>query len=336
MRKEKVSREEKMSQIQEKLEKGVREIFDSEKYREYIVAMSRFPNYSINNCILIASQCPTASLVCGYKTWQTEFNRTVNKNEHGIMIMAPVKYKADVEEPMYDENSHPILDEHGKQKTEKVKKEFQSFRPVYVFDIGQTSGDPVPSLATILDSEVDGYERLKDALISISPVPVTFEGIDGSANGYYSPATEQIVVKEGLPELQTIKTLIHEIAHAELGHGGKDDKFDRNTKEVQAESVAFWVAAMIGSGLDTSDYSFGYISGWSKDKEVSELKENLELIKSTADRISSNLEKALSRDKVQSEDNKQNVDCNQIAEDARAPGAEQSDAVAVARKRNSR
>lgn len=135
MRKEKVSREEKMSQIQEKLEKGVREIFDSEKYREYIVAMSRFPNYSINNCILIASQCPTASLVCGYKTWQTEFNRTVNKNEHGIMIMAPVKYKADVEEPMYDENSHPILDEHGKQKTEKVKKEFQSFRPVYVFDI---------------------------------------------------------------------------------------------------------------------------------------------------------------------------------------------------------
>lgn len=293
MNKSKLNREEKMSLIQEKLETGVREIFESEKYKEYIATMARFPHYSINNCILIASQCPTASLVCGYKKWQTDFNRTVNKNEHGIMIIAPVKYKANVEELMYDENSKPVLDENGKQKTETVKKEFQSFRPVYVFDVQQTSGEPVPTLVTMLDEGVEGYEQLKKALISISPVSVSFEAIDGSANGFYSPTEQRIVVREGMPELQTIKTLIHEIGHAELKHGSKEDKFDRNTKEVQAESVAFWVAAMIGNGLDTSEYSFGYISGWSKDKSVTELKESLDLIKETADRISKNLENAL-------------------------------------------
>lgn len=293
MNKSKLNREEKMSLIQEKLETGVREIFESEKYKEYIATMARFPHYSINNCILIASQCPTASLVCGYKKWQTDFNRTVNKNEHGIMIIAPVKYKADVEELMYDENSKPVLDENGKQKTETVKREFQSFRPVYVFDVQQTSGEPLPTLATMLDEGVEGYEQLKKALISISPVSVSFEAIDGSANGFYSPTEQRIVVREGMPELQTIKTLIHEIGHAELKHGSKEDKFDRNTKEVQAESVAFWVAAMIGNGLDTSEYSFGYISGWSKDKSVTELKESLDLIKETADRISKNLENVL-------------------------------------------
>lgn len=293
MNKSKLNREEKMSLIQEKLETGVREIFESEKYKEYIATMARFPHYSINNCILIASQCPTASLVCGYKKWQTDFNRTVNKNEHGIMIIAPVKYKADVEELMYDENSKPVLDENGKQKTETVKKEFQSFRPAYVFDVQQTSGEPVPTLVTMLDEGVEGYEQLKKALISISPVSVSFAAIDGSANGFYSPTEQRIVVREGMPELQTIKTLIHEIGHAELKHGSKEDKFDRNTKEVQAESVAFWVAAMIGNGLDTSEYSFGYISGWSKDKSVTELKESLDLIKETADRISKNLENAL-------------------------------------------
>ena len=293
MNKSKLNREEKMSLIQEKLETGVREIFESEKYKEYIATMARFPHYSINNCILIASQCPTASLVCGYKKWQTDFNRTVNKNEHGIMIIAPVKYKADVEELMYDENSKPVLDENGKQKTETVKREFQSFRPVYVFDVQQTSGEPLPTLATMLDEGVEGYEQLKKALISISPVSVSFEAIDGSANGFYSPTEQRIVVREGMPELQTIKTLIHEIGHAELKHGSKEGKFDRNTKEVQAESVAFWVAAMIGNGLDTSEYSFGYISGWSKDKSVTELKESLDLIKETADRISKNLENVL-------------------------------------------
>ena len=306
MSKPKVSREEKMSMIQEKLERGVREIFESDNYKDYIRTMAKFPNYSINNCILIASQRPDATYVCGYKTWQTEFNRTVNRNESGIVIIAPVKYKANVDVPVYDENSHPVMSDDGKQKTEKVTKEFQGFRPAYVFDVQQTSGEPLPSLVHLLWGGVENYEVIKSALIEISPVPVAFEPINGgTVNGFYNPGEKRIVVKENLPELQTIKTLIHEIAHAELGHGSEEDKFDRKTKEVQAESVAYWVAAMIGPGLDTSDYSFGYISGWSKDKEVTELKESLDLIKETADRISTNFENALT--KTQSKQEAENI-----------------------------
>lgn len=300
MSRERVSREERMSQIQEKLEAGVREIFDSEKYKDYISTMAKFPHYSINNCILIVSQCPEASHVCGYKKWQTDFNRVVNRNEHGIMIIAPMTYKADVEEAVFDSENHPVLDSNGKQVTETVTREFQGFRPAYVFDVSQTSGDPLPTLATMLSGGVEDFEKMKDILIAISPVPISFEEITGGANGYFSPATQSIVVKEGMSELQTIKTMIHEIAHATLGHGGKDDKWDRETKEVQAESVAYWVTQMVG--LDTSDYSFGYISGWSKDREVTELKENLDLIKTTADKISADLERELSKNVELTED----------------------------------
>ena len=201
LKKSTLAREEKMNMIQEKLEAGTKEIFTTEKYKTYISTMAKFPEYSINNCILIASQCPTATLVCGYKKWQSEFHRTVNKNEHGIMIIAPVKYKADVEELVYDENSKPVLDEMGKQKKKIVNREFQSFRPAYVFDVQQTSGEPLPTLATMLEESVEGYEQLKEALILISPVQVSFESIEGSANGYYSPAEEKIVVREGMPQL---------------------------------------------------------------------------------------------------------------------------------------
>ena len=293
---QKKSREEKMSEIQKKLEDGIREIFESGAYAEYIKAFSRFPRYSINNCILIASQRPDATYVCGMKTWN-EFNRRVNKNEHGIMILAPVKRKADVEEQVFDEDNHPVVDDKGKPVTEKVTREYQSFRPVYVWDYGQTSGEPLPSLAHTLVGSVDEFEELKQVLIEVSPVPISFEPIKGIANGFYSPKEERIVIKEGLSELQTIKTILHEIAHASLGHGGENDKWDRQTHEVQAESVAFWVAAMIkdknGNGLDTSDYSFGYISGWSKNKELSELKESIEVIKKIADQLSQAIEAKL-------------------------------------------
>lgn len=288
---ERQTREEKMSAIQKKLEDGVRAIFTSEKYQEYISAMSKFPRYSINNCILIASQLPEASLVCGFRKWQTEFNRTVNKGEHGIMILAPIKGKTEVVEEVFDENNKAIVDENGNQKTEKVTREYQTFRPVYVFDVSQTSGDPLPTLASELNETVDSFEEMKSVLISISPVPVSFETINGGANGYYSPTAGKIVIDERLPQLQMLKTMVHEIAHATLGHGSKEDKWDRQTKEVQAESVAYWVTQMIG--LDTSDYSFGYISGWSKDKEVSELKESLDVIKQTADKLSSSIEEKI-------------------------------------------
>ena len=296
---ERQTREEKMSAIQKKLEDGVRAIFTSEKYQEYISAMSKFPRYSINNCILIASQLPEASLVCGFRKWQTEFNRTVNKGEHGIMILAPIKGKTEVVEEVFDENNKAVVDENGNQKTEKVTREYQTFRPVYVFDVSQTSGDPLPTLASELNETVDSFEEMKSVLISISPVPVSFETINGGANGYYSPTAGKIVIDERLPQLQMLKTMVHEIAHATLGHGSKEDKWDRQTKEVQAESVAYWVTQMIG--LDTSDYSFGYISGWSKDKEVSELKESLDVIKQTADKLSSSIEEKISELKKERE-----------------------------------
>lgn len=231
---ERKSREEKMSVVQQKLENGVREIFSSEKYKEYIAVMSKFPRYSINNCILIASQYPEASLVCGYRKWQKEFNRVVNKGEKGIMILAPSKGKVEVEEEVFDENHKAVLDENGKQKTEIVTKEYQTFIPVYVFDVSQTQGDPLPSLATELSEQVESFEDIKRVLEEISPVPVYYEDIQGEAKGYFSFVEQKIVIKESLQQLQTIKTMIHEIAHATLGHGSKEDKFDRSSREVQA------------------------------------------------------------------------------------------------------
>ena len=290
MKKYKSNREEKMSEIQERLMNGTKEIYESGTWAEYISVMSKFPNYSINNCILIASQCPHASYVCGYKKWN-EFNRNVLKGESGIMIFAPIKGKVEVEEPKFDEKNQPVLNDDGTQTTEKVMREYKSFRPCYVFDLSQTEGEPLPTLASRLEGGVEDYEKLKEVLISISPVPITFEEVPGSANGFYSPTEMRIVVQDGMPELQTIKTMLHEISHATYGHGGKDDKWDKQSKEIQAESTAFWVAGMLG--LDTGDYSFGYITGWSKDREVSELKENLELIKNTANDLVTKIDEKL-------------------------------------------
>ncbi len=287
---EKKNREEKMSEIQQKLEAGVRDIFESDRYKEYIQTMSKFPHYSINNCILIACQKPDATYVCGFKKWQ-EFGRAVNKGSHGIMIIAPIKVKASGKEQVMDEKNRPVVDSARQPVMEEVTREFQSFRPAYVFDYADTSGDPLPSITTMLDESVESFEELKNILIQVSSVPITFEPINTGANGFYSPSELRIVVKDDLPQLQTIKTMIHEIGHASLGHGSKEDKWDRETKEVQAESVAYWVTQMFG--LDTSDYSFGYIGGWSKDKEVSELKESLDIIKTTADEISKKIEDAL-------------------------------------------
>lgn len=290
MKKYKSNREEKMSEIQERLMAGTKEIYESGKWAEYISVMSKFPHYSINNCILIASQCPHASYVCGYKKWN-EFNRNVVKGESGIMIFAPINGKVETEEPKFDENARPVLNEDGTQQSEKVTREYKTFRPCYVFDLSQTEGDPLPTLATRLEESVEDYEMLKNILVSVSPVPVSFEEVPGEANGFYSPTEMRIVVQDGMPELQTIKTMLHEIAHATYGHGGKDDKWDKESREIQAESTAFWVAGMLG--LDTGDYSFGYITGWSKDREVSELKENLELIKNTANDLVTKIEEKL-------------------------------------------
>ena len=208
----------------------------------------------------------------------------MNKGEKGIMILAQIKGKADTKEQVYDEQNQPVMEIDGKPMTEIVTRECQSFRPAYVFAYEQTSGEPLPELVHTLTEQVEDYERLREILMEISPVPVAFEPIRGGANGFYSPVEERIVVKQDLPQLQTIKTMIHEIAHATLRHGSREKKWDRETKEVQAESVAYWVTQLLG--MDTSDYSFYYIGGWSRTKEIPELKELLELIKATAGQMS--------------------------------------------------
>ena len=272
-------REIKLRALTEKLENGVKEVFDSDNYKEYLRTMSKFHNYSINNSILIASQCPVATYVCGYRTWEKEFNRHVNKGEKGIMIYAPRIYKK--------------KDEDGNEEDITV------YRATYVFDISQTSGDELPNLIENLNEDVRDDQRIKKALIRVSPTPIDFEPIERSANGYFSPKEERIVIDSSLSELQTVKTMIHEIAHATLKHGTKESVSNRSTNEVQAESIAYLVTGMIG--LDTSDYSFGYISSWSSDKEISELKDSLEVITDTSNSIFEGLKTELTKEQTENQ-----------------------------------
>ena len=202
----KVAREEKMKDLQKKLEDGVVAVFDSDMYKTYLATMAKFPNYSINNCVLIASQCPEASLVCGFNKWKKDFHRNVNRGEKGIMILAPISHKETVEKE--------VKDESGEVKKQSEEIDVTSFRPVYVFDISQTSGEPLPSLCESLDDSVDNYFELSQILEKVSPCPISYEPISGGAKGYYSPAKQMIVSEPTLGEMQTVKTLIHEISHA--------------------------------------------------------------------------------------------------------------------------
>ncbi len=267
-------REIKLKALTQKLEEGVKAVFDSENYKTYLRTMSKFHNYSINNSILIASQCPVATYVCGYRTWEKEFNRHVNKGEKGIMIYAPRIYKK--------------KDEDGNEEKVTI------YRATYVFDISQTTGDELPKLIENLEADVSDYQKIKKALVRVSPTPIDFEPVESSANGYYSPKEERIVIDSSLSELQTVKTMIHEISHATLKHGTDECKTDRFTNEVQAESIAFLVTGLLG--LDTSDYSFGYISSWSSDKEIQELKDSLVVITETSQGIFEELKSELSKE----------------------------------------
>lgn len=254
-----------IKEITEKLEAGVKEVFSSEQFKNYLDFMNSFTDYSINNTILIYMQKPDASLVAGYKSWQKK-GRQVRKGEHGIKIIAPRPRQMEVEED-------------GETKIVALPL---TFHAITVFDVSQTEGAELPEgPVTQLTGDVDGYAGLIGKLEAAAPVPVSYEAFDISANGYYSDAAQQIVIKSGLSELQTVKTLVHEIAHSML-HTGKDTT-DRDTREVQAESIAYTVCSMLG--LDTSDYSFGYIAGWSSGKDVKELTESIEIIKTTAREI---------------------------------------------------
>ena len=331
-------------EITDKLEQGIKELFESERFKEYLRTMSKFYHYSFSNTLLIAMQKPEATYVAGYTSWQRNFDRQVMKGEKGIKILAPAPYKAKEEREKIDPSTQkPVLDADGKPITETVEVMRPAFKVVSVFDISQTDGKELPDIIVDeLSGSVENYAAFFEALKQESPVPIAFEDIPGGAKGYFSPVENRIVIQEGMSEIQTIKTAIHEIAHAKLhsidrpepepawkivmiSDGGTKRDFlsgfaseteaneaaeregwrfvdenrfewrlevekdtsavqemrkDRHTKEVEAESVAYTVCQRYG--IETSDYSFGYIAGWSSDKETKELKGSLETIRKTA------------------------------------------------------
>ena len=280
----------RMKEITDKLEDGIRGIFDSEKYAEYLAAMSKFHNYSFNNTILIAMQGGT--LVKGYSQWEKEFERHVKPGEKGIKIIAPAPFKVKQEVKKLDPNTQqPIIGADGKPVMEEKEVTIPAYKVVTVFDVSQTEGKELPSIGVnALTGDVEHFKDVLAALEKVSPVPINFEEIKGSAHGFYSLADKRIAIQKGMSQLQTMKTAIHEIAHAKLHdidlNAPKEEREnlpDQRTREVQAESVAYTVCQHYG--LDTSDYSFGYVAGWSTGREMDELKSSLETIRSTAAEI---------------------------------------------------
>lgn len=270
--------------IMQSLESGVEELFTSNRYQEFLKTMAKFHNYSFNNTLLIAMQRPDATLVTSYKNWQS-MGRQVMKGEKGITIIAPAPYKKMKEKEVLDENQRPIMGTDGKPKTEQVEVTVPHFKAVTVFDIAQTSGEPIQTLAPeLLTAAVQDFDSFMQAIQKIFPVPIRFDEIDGNANGYYHNADKEIVIKKGLSESQTLKTAIHETAHAKLHDREIMESLgvekDRLTKEVEAESVAYCVCSSFG--LDTSDYSFPYIAGWSSSREMKEMNASMDVIRKTA------------------------------------------------------
>ena len=291
---------EKLKEITDRLEQGIAELFDSERYREYLKVMSKFHNYSFRNTVLIAMQKPDASLVAGFSAWKNNFGRNVMKGQKGIKIIAPSPFKIRQEVEKIDPHTQkPIIGKDGKPVTEEKEIKIPAYKVVSVFDVSQTEGKELPDIAVDeLTGDVDRYKDFFAALEKTSPVPIAFENIEGGSHGYYHLEDKRIAINEGMSELQTLKTAIHEIAHAKLHdidlNAPKDEQqphVDRRTREVEAESVAYTVCQHYG--LDTSDYSFGYVAGWSSGRELSELKSSLETIRSAAAEIINSIDENL-------------------------------------------
>ena len=291
---------EKLKEITDRLEQGITELFDSERYREYLRVMSKFHNYSFNNTLLIAMQKPDASLVAGFSAWKNNFGRNVIKGQKGIKIIAPSPYKVKQEMKKIDPHTQqPIIGKDGKPVTEEKEITIPAYKVVSVFDVSQTEGRELPDIAVNeLTGDVERYRDFFAALEKTSPVPIGFEQIPGSSHGYYHLEDKRIAIDEGMSEIQTLKTAIHEIAHAKLHdidlnapENEQQPRIDRRTREAEAESVAYTVCQHYG--LDTSDYSFGYVAGWSSGRELSELKSSLETIRSAAAEIINSIDETL-------------------------------------------
>ena len=277
---------ERMKEITDRLETGIQELFESERYKAYLTTMSKFHSYSFNNTLLIAMQ--GGQLVAGYNKWRDDFHRNVRKGEKAIKILAPAPFKAKKEVQKLDAQGRPVMGKDGKPVTEVKEIQVPAFKIVSVFDVSQTEGEPLPSIGVEeLTGSVKRYGEFFKALEQTSPVPIGFEDIPGGSHGYYHLTEKRIAIQEGMSELQTLKTAIHEIAHSKLHAIDPEapaieqaDRPDSRTREVQAESVAYAVCQHYG--LDTSDYSFGYVAGWSSGKDLKELKASLETIRATA------------------------------------------------------
>lgn len=274
--------------LTEQLETGVKAVFESEKYKAYLNAMSKFHHYSFGNVLLILMQCPEASHVAGYTTWKKQFGRTVKKGKHGIQIIAPVQGSRLIKQDRLDpDTQQPVIGPDGLPEKEPVFVSYQSFRVAYVFDVSQTEGKELPSLGVDeLKGDVPNFDAMFSAIEKLSPVPVEYHPAAGS-KGCYNHIEQKIYLNQGMSQVQTLKTLIHETAHALL-HAlpvkdgkitGKPEK-DKHTREVEAESIAYVVCQHFG--IDTADYSFPYVTGWSSGKELDELKASLECISKTA------------------------------------------------------
>lgn len=274
------TKHEKVKAITNELESGITELFASDKYKDYLTAMSKFYRYSINNSMLIMFQKPDATYVAGLGSWNKNFNRHVKKGEKGIVIFAPAPYKI------------KVVNDEG----EEEERTIPSFKPTYVFDISQTEGEELPTIqCDELEGNVKDYAMMSEALIAAAPCEVVFEDIASAAKGYYRDTEKKIVIQNGMSEVQTVKTLVHEIAHSMLHtkdvFKATGEVKDRETREVEAESVAY--AFLRFYGIDTADYSFGYIAGWSEGKEVKILKESLETIRSTVSDLIDNVSKTI-------------------------------------------
>ncbi len=278
------ARKAEMEEITKKLEKGVKDVFNGENFKEYLKFCAKLPRYSVNNQLLIMLQKPDATMCQSFANWK-DMNRFVKKGEKGIRILAPAPYKTEREQEKKDADGNVIRNANGEPVTEKVEVTVNAFKPVSTFDISQTEGDPVPMLGVNeLSGSVEDYDKLLNAIKETVPVPVSFENIESGAKGFYHLEENRIVIQEGMSEAQTVKTFIHEAAHQALHSREAYDKYadkkTQNQKETEAESVAYVVCAHYG--IDTSDYSFPYVATWSADKEVPELKASLDIIRRTA------------------------------------------------------
>lgn len=296
---EKTSIKEQIKKLTDQIEAGIKALFQSgnlEKYQAYLRTMSHFHHYSVNNQMLIFSQCPHATLVAGYQKWQNQFSRHVLRGEKGISILAPTPYKIKVEKEKLDPDTKlPLLDADGNTITEEKEVQIPMFRPVKVFDVSQTDGKPLPervqSPVAELTGNVEHYEAFMEALRRISPVPIEMKPLSNDLDGFFSPSKQSITLRAGMSEVQTVCAAVHEIAHSKLHDYAKQPNSqpkDSNTEEIEAESIAYTVCAYFG--IETSANSFGYVATWSKDKDLKAFKDSLDTIRKTSSELISGVE----------------------------------------------